>query len=117
MARACINEDFETLEFSTGEKVTLQYQYRDANNNPIDITGQAFRFGAKKTNESVGFEIGPVDGDLDDPVNGLFSFTFTVGADDFDGVYEIAQNPGTPDKSILTPAGGVDIKVKQALID
>jgi hypothetical protein len=116
MARMCINEDFETLGFSTGEKVTLQYQYRDANNNPINITGQAFQFAAKKTNDAVDFEIGPVDADLDDPVNGDFSFTFTVGVDTFEGVYEIAQNPGTPDKSVLTPAGGVDIVVKKSLI-
>lgn len=116
MARVCINEDFETLEYSTGDKITIQYQYRDANNQPVDITGQAFQFAAKKTNTAVDFEIGPVDAVLDDPVNGLFSFTFTIGLEPFDGVYEIVQNPGTPDKNTLTPAGGVTIKVEQAVI-
>lgn len=114
---SCINNDFETLRFTTGDRVTIQYQLRDANNNPIDITDQAFKFAAKKTNDAVDYEIGPVDADIDDVALGLFSFTFTVGAEAFDGVYEIVQIDGALNQFTLTPAGGVLVQVLVGLIN
>lgn len=112
----CINQDFEKLRLTTGDKITLQYQLRDADNNPVDITDLSFQFAAKIKATDVDYQINPVIADKDDIPNGIFSFTITLPAIEFRGLYEIIQKDGSGDELTLTPAGGVEIQVLTGII-
>ena len=105
------------LVLVTGDTVTLQYQLVSGENGfPIDITGNTFKFAAKLNPTETAFIIDPIDGVIDDAVNGKFSFEVAVPVDPNDGVYEIEMTIPGPKVTTLTPGGGLPISISQEII-
>lgn len=101
-----------------GDSVTLNYQLKE-DGSPRDITGMTLKFGVKEDLADAAYKIDPVTGDIDDAVNGKFSFALTGVQTDqppFSGVYEIAMYDGSGNKLVLTAPRGVGFRLVEEII-
>lgn len=99
------------------DTVTLKYQLKE-DGVAKDITGMTFKLAVKEKLSDAAFKIDPVDGDIDVALTGEFSFTLTdteTDQDPFAGHLEIAMFSG-PDKTTLTPAGGIGFRLIEDVI-
>jgi hypothetical protein len=101
-----------------GDKAVLKYQVKE-DGVPKNITGMTFKFAAKQNLDDAAYAISPVNGAIEDAANGKFSFILdsTATATVFTGLFEICMYDGSNNKTALTPAGGVAIKVVENIID
>lgn len=106
------------LKIVKGDNAVLRYQLKEEG-VPKDISMMTFKFAAKQTIDDTSYKISPVTGAIDDAVNGKFSFTLDSAATGtvFTGLFEICMYDGSNNKTALTPAGGVSIKIVESIID
>lgn len=110
---------FSPLRIIRGDARTLRYQLRE-DGSSRDITGMSFRFGVKERHTDAAYRIGPVEGTVDDAPEGKFSFALDsthTDLDPFRGVYAVAMYDGGGNRTTLTPAGGVEFRVIEDIID
>ena len=104
------------MKFETGERVTLRYQLTEGG-AAKDITGMLFRFAAKARHTDDTYKIGPANGVIDDAGEGKFSFTLTMPAVPFSGVYSVVMEDGAGNRTVLNQRGGDAIRVIESLVD
>ena len=104
------------MKFETGESATLRYQLTE-DGAAKDITGMLFKFAAKEKHTDTGYTIGPANGVIDDAALGKFSFTLTMPAMPFSGVYSVVMDDGAGARTVLNQRGGDAIRVIESLVD
>lgn len=110
--------NMKSLLFEAGETVKLEYQIKDSvTGHAVDITGMSFKFAAKKKHTMDDYRIVPVDGTIDDAVEGKFSFEVLMPSTPFSGVYSVVMEDGDGKRTVLTQRGGAAISVIESLVD
>ena len=104
------------LRFETNETVTLRYQVKE-DGVVKDITGMSFKFAVKEKHTDAAYRIGPVDGVIDDALDGRFSITLTMPDTPFAGAYGLVMDDAAGKRTVLTRPGGESIRVIESLVD
>lgn len=101
-----------------GETRTLRYRIEE-DGAPRDITGMSFKMAVKERPSDAAPAIGPVEGVIENASGGEFSFT--LNAEDtgeaVSGRMEIAMFDSAENKLVLTPAGGVEFRIRDAIVE
>lgn len=109
----------KVLTITKGDAAVLRFQLKE-DGTPKNIGGMTFKIGVKEGINDTSYKIGPIDGVLDDAVNGKFSFTLTsthTNQTPFSGVYEITMSDASLNRTTLTPAGGVGFRLLENIVD
>lgn len=112
---------FSNIKMPKGETRTLRYQVKE-DGAVKDITSMTFKFAVKEVNEldDSAYAIEPVDGTIDDAVNGKFSFALTEAMTDitpFLGRFSVVMYNASLNKTTLTPVGGKLFEIFEDIIE
>jgi hypothetical protein len=106
---------FDPIEVVKGDTIVLRYLILE-NGIPKDLTGYSAKFAVQLTPSYSEYQIGPVDATVYESA-GEIEFTDTVPNEVFKGVFEIALYDPLSKRTTLTPAGGVDFRSKESIVD
>lgn len=102
------------LVLAINSTTRLQYQWNDADGNPIDISGSTFKFKSVQNAGEASPAIEEITGTINNAENGLWYFDVlpTIA---FKGRYEIWAVDGASKITVLTRAGGAKIEAVSRL--
>ena len=104
------------IEITCGATKTLRRKLIDSNGLPVDLTGSAIKGAAREKPSDEAYKIAEIAADLGaDPAAGEYSIEVTAPAAPFSGVWEEVMDVGGK-RTVITPAGGLPIKVLSRIV-